>query len=117
MAAARARSAPGRTGRRGPLSRLCSVQTLQADDCQFILPCNGDRVFGMAQDHEMTFTMPRSKADEVLKGLEATHKAGQRYPVPTFMRFQPDMPGPYNKMMEYPREGAAERSPSPRSDL
>lgn len=83
------------------------VQTLQTDDCQFILPCNGDRVFGMAQDHEMAFTMPRSKVEEVLKGLEATHTAGQRYPVPTFMRFQPAMPAPYEKLMEYlHREGA-----------
>ncbi len=77
------------------------VQTLQVDDCQFILPCNGDRVFGMAQDHEMAFTMPRSKADEVLKGLEATHQAGQRYPVPTFMRFEPKMPPAYQKLMDY----------------
>lgn len=80
------------------------VQTLQADDCQFVLPCNGDRVFGMAQDHEMAFTMPRSRADEVLRGLEATHRAGQRYPVPTFMRFEPELPPAYVKLMDYLRQ-------------
>lgn len=79
------------------------VQTLQTDDCQFVLPCNGDRVFGMTQDHEMAFTMPRSRADDVLKGLEATHQAGQRYPVPTFMRFTPQMPPSYTKLMDYLR--------------
>lgn len=83
------------------------VQTLKADDCQFVLPCNGDRVFGMAQDHEMAFTMPRSKADAVLQGLEATHKSGQRYPIPTFMRFEPDMPAPYKKMMDYLRQAGS----------
>jgi len=80
------------------------VQTLQADECQFILPCNGDRVFGMAQDHEMAFTIPRSKADAVLEGLEATHRAGQRYPIPTYMRFDPQMPPAYQKMLEYLRQ-------------
>jgi uncharacterized protein (DUF169 family) len=79
------------------------VQTLQAGDCQFVLPCNGDRVFGMAQDHEMAFTIPRARADEVLRGLEASHQAGQRYPVPTFMRFEPRMPAPYTRLMEYLR--------------
>lgn len=80
------------------------VQTLQVDDCRFVLPCNGDRVFGMAQDHEMAFTMPRSRVDEVLEGLEDTHRAGQRYPVPTFMRFDPHMPPAYQKMMGYLRQ-------------
>ncbi len=77
------------------------VQTHQSDECHFILPCNGDRVFGMAQDHEMAFTVPRSKSEEVIKGLEATHKSGQRYPIPTFMRFHPDMPPAYKEMMSY----------------
>lgn len=80
------------------------VQTLQVDDCRFILPCNGDRVFGMAQDHEMAFTMPQSKVAEVLKGLEDSHRMGQRYPVPTFMRFEPQMPEAYQKMLAYLRQ-------------
>jgi uncharacterized protein (DUF169 family) len=80
------------------------VQTLQTDECQFVLPCNGDRVFGMAQDHEMAFTMPRSKVDDVLRGLSDTHRAGQRYPIPTFMRFDPQMPPAYQKMLEYLRQ-------------
>jgi uncharacterized protein (DUF169 family) len=83
------------------------VQTLQADECRFVLPCNGDRVFGMAQDNEMAFAMPRSKAPAVLEGLGGTHRMGQRYPIPTFMRFRPEMPPAYQKMLEQLRGNGA----------
>jgi uncharacterized protein (DUF169 family) len=83
--------------------------TLQAGQCQVILPCNGDRVFGMAQDHEMAFTLPRDRAAEVLQGLADSHRMGQRYPTPTFMRFAPEMPPAYQRLLEYLREGAPAR--------
>ncbi len=80
------------------------VRPIQTDECQCILPCNGDRVFGMAQDHEMAFTMPKSKVDTVLRGLAETHKRGQRFPIPTFMRFTPDMPKQYKELLAYGRQ-------------
>jgi uncharacterized protein (DUF169 family) len=82
------------------------VDTVQGDECHFVLPCNGDRVFGMAQDHEMAFTMPRSKVETVLAGLGQTHKLGQRYPIPVFMRFRPDMPEAYKKLLSHVRADA-----------
>ncbi len=80
------------------------VQAMRNDECQFILPCNGDRVFGMAQDHEMAFTMPKSQVDTVLRGLAETHRRGQRFPIPTFMRFTPDMPKQYKELLAYGRQ-------------
>jgi uncharacterized protein (DUF169 family) len=82
------------------------VQPLAADDCQVILPCNGDRVFGMAQDHEVAFTMPQSKAAEVLAGLGDTHKLGQRFPIPVYMKFRPEMPEAYKRLLSYVRTEA-----------
>jgi uncharacterized protein (DUF169 family) len=80
------------------------TQTMQTDQCQFILPCNGDRVFGMTQDHEMAFTMPASKIDTTIRGLRKTHDMGQRYPVPAFMRFQAQFPEGYTNLMKHLRE-------------
>lgn len=80
------------------------TQTMQTGDCQFILPCNGDRVFGMTQDHEMAFTMPASKIDTTIRGLGLTHDMGQRYPVPAFMRFQAQFPEGYTNLMKHLRE-------------
>ena len=51
------------------------VKTMQTNDCQVILPCTGDRMFGQTQDEEMAFSMPASKVDEVMAGLEARIKA------------------------------------------
>jgi len=46
------------------------------------IPCLGDRRFALAQDHELIIGIPSSCFAQVAEGLEATHKAGIRYPVP-----------------------------------
>lgn len=68
------------------------AKTSLSDECQFILPSGGDRLFGGTQDHEVIFTMPQSKVEAVLKGLEDTHKAGFRYPILTDLRHRPALP-------------------------
>ena len=65
-----------------------------------ILPCSGDRIFGLTEDDEMIFAMPMSMADEVVHGLKSTHAAGIRYPVPKFMRFQPQYPPQYEQLRD-----------------
>jgi uncharacterized protein (DUF169 family) len=68
------------------------ARTLKTDLCQFILPSGGDRVFGSTQDHEVIFTIPKSKIELMMKALEDTHKAGFRYPVLTDVRHRPNLP-------------------------
>ena len=68
------------------------ARTTLNDQCQLILPSGGDRVFGGTQDNEVIFTMPYSKIEAVLKGLENTHQAGFRYPVLTDLRHPPVLP-------------------------
>lgn len=67
------------------------VQPLLSGDCHVVLPCHGDRVFGTAQDDEMAFTMPRSRIPAVLEGLDLTHQAGQRFPIPAFADLLPHL--------------------------
>ena len=69
-----------------------AARTVLSDECQSILPSGGDRVFGSTQDHEVIFTMPKSKVEEVIEGLENTHKAGFRYPVISDIRHRPNLP-------------------------
>lgn len=68
------------------------ARTTLSDECQSILPSGGDRVFGGTQDHEVIFTIPWSKVEAVLKGLEDTHKAGFRHPILTDLRHPPALP-------------------------
>jgi len=68
------------------------ARTVKTDQCQFILPSGGDRVFGSTQDHEVIFTIPKSKLELMMKALEDTHKAGFRYPVLVDVRHRPNLP-------------------------
>ena len=65
---------------------------------QMILPCYGDRIFGMTADDEMAFTFPFAMGDEVVAGLEGTHAGGIRYPIPVFLRYQADFPKSYQQL-------------------
>ncbi len=76
------------------------IETMKTGRPQVILPCYGDRVFGQTQDHEMGFSFPIQDADRMICGLEGTHKGGVRYPIPTFLRYQPTYPASYVKLEE-----------------
>jgi uncharacterized protein (DUF169 family) len=75
------------------------IQTMTTSAPKVIIPCNGDRVFGMAQDTEMVFALPWHFADELMEGLGGTHRGGVRYPVPVAMRSTVTMPERYRKLL------------------
>ena len=51
-------------------------------ELQVAFPCLGDRRFGMAMDTDLIATIPFGIIDEIIEGMEKTHKAGTRYPIP-----------------------------------
>ena len=56
-----------------------------------VVPGNGDRVWGSCQDHEMVMAIPAARLGEIVEGLEKTHQKGVRYPIPTYMRYSPEV--------------------------
>jgi len=56
-----------------------------------IIPGNGDRVWATAQDHEMAYALPASHLKDLVEGLSRTHERGIRYPIPSFLRYQPEV--------------------------
>jgi uncharacterized protein (DUF169 family) len=74
------------------------IRSRQAGTPQVILPCYGDRIFGMTADDEMAFTFPFAQADAVVKGLEATHAGGVRYPIPVYLRYEAEFPRSYQEL-------------------
>ncbi len=90
------------------------IQTMKTGEPKVVLPCNGDRVFGMAQDTEMAFAFPAERATEIADGLEATHKGGVRFPIPVAMRTTVTMPARYQELLasldEASDAGAANRT-------
>jgi uncharacterized protein (DUF169 family) len=89
------------------------VVPMRTDDYQVILPCNGDRIFAGAQDDEMAFTLPWHKAAELLEGLEGTQKGGIRYPIPSFLTYEPGMPKKYQALLDMQTEARAEAGAQP----
>lgn len=71
------------------------IRTMLTGEPQYVLPCSGDRIFGLTDDDEMAFAAPAAALAGILEGLEATHRAGIRYPTPKFMQFQPRYPEQY----------------------
>ncbi len=89
------------------------VTTMKTGEPQVILPCSGDRIFGQTQDHEMAFTIPWHKMEEIIEGLEGTHKGGIRYPITQFMEYEAKMPPKYmevNKLWDV-QTGKAQYAP------
>src|SRR5437879_8348307 len=82
------------------------VTTMQTGEPQVILPCSGDRIFGQTQDHEMAFSIPWARMEEIVEGLRGTHAGGIRYPITQFMEYEAKLPPKYmevNKLWDVER--------------
>lgn len=84
------------------------VGPLQTGEASYVLPCSGDRIFALTQDDEMCFTTPWSKIEDIVEGLKGTHNGGIRYPIPSYLQFQPSYPKSYEKMRALLEEADAE---------
>ena len=51
-------------------------------ELQIAFPCLGDRRFGLAMDTDLIASIPFGIVEEIIEGMEKTHKAGTRYPIP-----------------------------------
>jgi uncharacterized protein (DUF169 family) len=85
------------------------IGAMQSGECQFVLPCYGDRLFGGTTDDEMAFSLPKAKVAELVKGLEGTHKGGVRYPIPSYLRYTAEFPESYQKLNEFWDKPTSER--------
>ena len=89
----------------GRLGCSAIITAIQEGECRYIVPGNGDRIFGMTQDYEMAFFIPPTKVDTLIDGLEKTHKAGVRYPITSLFDFEATFPESYRTQMKIWEEG------------
>lgn len=73
------------------------TKTIVTGQPQYVTLGNGDRIWGGAQDDEVMFACPVEKLETLMAGLEQTHAAGLRYPVPQYMNFAPGFQGDFEK--------------------
>ena len=83
------------SGRAGCSAWIAGIR--QSDECTYMLPGVGERVFGGTQDFEMSFAVPYSKFERLIEGLKYVRKQGAfRYPVPNLaIMSEPKMPKEY----------------------
>ncbi len=75
------------------------TRAIQTDEAKFAIVGTGERLVPHTQDHECAFSIPMSKMEATLRGLEAGYRTGVfRYPVPTFMRYSSQHPPGYAEM-------------------
>lgn len=82
----------------------CSEQvarTILTNQYQFLMVGGGDRTVAQTQDHEASFTVPWSKVEPLIEGLEGTHNAGMRYPTPSYLTYEMEFPPDFIKLMDY----------------
>ena len=85
------------TAGRGASCHEGVIKPYQTDEPQLVIPGNGDRVWGGTEDSEILFSIPKNKLEIVLDGLETTHKAGLRYPIPKYMNYNPGFQSAFEK--------------------
>jgi uncharacterized protein (DUF169 family) len=83
------------SGRYGCASWIAGV--MQANECTYMVPGPGERIFAGTQDYEMSFAVPYSKIDPLIEGLNHIRSQGAyRYPVPNLgVLSEPRIPAKY----------------------
>lgn len=81
------------------------VASIQENECKYVLPGNGERRIGLVAHEEMAFAMPKSRFEEVVKGLSLTHKGKQTYPIsPGYLKLEYKMPPTYDGLVKASKE-------------
>ena len=77
------------------------LESFMEKKARFVVPCYGDRLFGLTQDDEVAFAFPWEMAEDLARNLEATHRRGIRYPIPsTALRLRMILPKSYEESVK-----------------
>jgi uncharacterized protein (DUF169 family) len=84
------------------------TQAMQLDEAQFSVVDKGERLYPHAQDSECVLSVPVSKIEKTIQGLENCYETGYevgstRYPVPSFLLYNSKSPPGYDKMTSHLR--------------
>lgn len=89
------------SGKQGGGCAAIFARSMITGDYVFLLPGLGERILAGTQDHEAVITIPFSKIDELLQGFEGSENAYYRYPMSTWLQYQPVLGPGYNDLMAY----------------
>ncbi len=79
------------------------TQVIKSGSPRYILPGNGDRIFGHVEENQMAFSLPGEHVGRMAEGLKLSHEGGQVYPIQNYVRAELSLPGAYTKATEHLR--------------
>ena len=82
------------------ISCLSAVKPHFTGKPAFVHPGRGERILAGTNESEMFFTFPASYAESLVDGLKKTHAKGTRYPVQSYMIYQPPVIKPVKDLGE-----------------
>ena len=71
------------------ISCLSAIKPYFTGKPAFVHPGRGERILAGTDDSEMFFTFPAQHCESFMDGLEKTQNKGTRYPVQSYMIYQP----------------------------
>jgi uncharacterized protein (DUF169 family) len=71
------------------LSCLSSILPYWHREPAYVNPGRGERILGATGDTEMCLSLPSRYVNDLIEGLEATHKTGTRYPIQSYLFYEP----------------------------
>lgn len=71
------------------ISCLSAIKPYFTGKPAFVHPGRGERILAGTDESEMFFTLPAKNCELLLDGLESTQKKGTRYPVQSYLIYQP----------------------------
>jgi uncharacterized protein (DUF169 family) len=87
------------------VSCLSAVQPHFTGQPALVHPGRGERILGGADECEMFFTFPAKQGESLLDGLKKTQEKGIRYPVQSYMMYQPPLIKPMKSLGEKLTDG------------
>jgi len=66
----------------------------------FVHPGRGERILAGTDEAEMVFTFPAKECESLVDGLQKTHQKGTRYPVQSYMLYEPPAIKPVTSLGE-----------------
>jgi uncharacterized protein (DUF169 family) len=82
------------------ISCLSAVKSHFTNKPAFVHPGRGERILAGTDESEMYMTFPASYCESLLDGLKKTHEKGTRYPVQSYMIYQPPTIKPMKSLEE-----------------
>jgi len=82
------------------ISCLSALKPYVSDKPAFVHPGRGERILAGTDEGEMFFTFPARCSELLLDGLRKTQQKGTRYPVQSYMIYQPPISKPMKNLAD-----------------